>query len=160
MTDSLLLVLQGVLEKTHLADVTRVANQMLISTLTENLASMEPSTKRSTVSTSHYFFIIFSISREELSKCLSSCEPDWECVLTAGQAGCGSERKGSVHGVELRSSTHSGVSERERTPPHSSDAFQPARALTKKAPHATEWEGLNFAFAVALFLLVFKRSYV
>ncbi|KAM9462286.1 HEAT repeat-containing protein 1 [Clarias gariepinus] len=42
-------VLQGVLEKTHLADVTRVANQMLISTLTENLASMEPSTKRSTI---------------------------------------------------------------------------------------------------------------
>ncbi|KAF5893881.1 HEAT repeat-containing protein 1, partial [Clarias magur] len=42
-------VLRGVLERTPRADVIRVANQMLVSTLTENLASMEPSTKRSAV---------------------------------------------------------------------------------------------------------------
>ncbi|XP_058262423.1 HEAT repeat-containing protein 1 isoform X1 [Hemibagrus wyckioides] len=42
-------VLRGVLEKTPPADVIRVANQMLISTLTKNLARMEPSTKRSAI---------------------------------------------------------------------------------------------------------------
>ncbi|KAB5555247.1 hypothetical protein PHYPO_G00031300 [Pangasianodon hypophthalmus] len=42
-------VLQRVLEKTPPADVIRVANQMLISTLTKNLARMEPSTKRNAI---------------------------------------------------------------------------------------------------------------
>lgn len=45
-------VLHGVLKKTPPADLIRVANQMLISTLTKNLARMEPSTKRNAVS--HY----------------------------------------------------------------------------------------------------------
>ncbi|GAA6085032.1 HEAT repeat-containing protein 1 [Tachysurus ichikawai] len=42
-------VLRGLLEKTPPADVIRVANQMLISTLTKNLARMEPSTKRNAI---------------------------------------------------------------------------------------------------------------
>ncbi|KAF7704986.1 hypothetical protein HF521_020272 [Silurus meridionalis] len=42
-------VLQGVLKKTSSSDVIRVANQMLISTLTKNLARMDPSTKRNAI---------------------------------------------------------------------------------------------------------------
>lgn len=57
-------MLRGLLEKTPPADVIRVANQMLISTLTKNLARMEPSTKRNAVRhadfsdyTDHHFLI-------------------------------------------------------------------------------------------------------
>ncbi|XP_030629489.1 HEAT repeat-containing protein 1 [Chanos chanos] len=49
LTQGWVKVLQDVLKKTAQADVIGVANQMLITTLTKNLASMDPSTKRSTM---------------------------------------------------------------------------------------------------------------
>ncbi|XP_053495912.1 HEAT repeat-containing protein 1 [Ictalurus furcatus] len=49
LTEGWAKVLHGVLKKTPPADLIRVANQMLINTLTKNLARMEPSTKRNAI---------------------------------------------------------------------------------------------------------------
>lgn len=99
-------VLQGVLKKTPPADVIRVANQMLISTLTKNLAHMEPSTKRNAVSIRHYLvilclFVLFCRSRGGFSDYyyfFSLCVIQIEsvCALLAKQAAGVRERAAFV----------------------------------------------------------------
>lgn len=143
---------------------------MLISTLTKNLARMEPSTKRNAVSHYpavgilgcwlfwlHWACFSYLADPEEgslifLFVCFSLCETDWECVRIAGQAGYWNEREGSIRGVDLCSSAVSGVSEWEHAPPHSSDILQTAWALAEKAVRTTDWKGLDTALYLTLAL--------